>query len=549
VWAWLVIAALPVFFLSLGANTIWEANEAFYVETPQHMVETGDYVTPWFNGQPRLNKPVLSYWIVAAFYRVFGVSVAVERAAIALGALGIVLAAFVLGRALRSTATGWLAALIVATSPRVVMWSRRIFIDVYITCFLSIALACFVLAERQPQHRRRWLGLMYIAIGLGVLTKGPIAVFLPVLVCALWWTMERRWRDWRTAWIVPGAIIVAAIVVPWYAALYHAHGWEPIRQFVVGENLERYASPDSSQHRPIWFYVPVLLTDLFPWAPLIVLPLARAWRRPTTADPAQPADRAGVRRLLWGWVVAIAGFFSFSASKQDLYIFPVIAPAAALVADTLVGHAFGARSRAIRATLMGVAALSIVVAGLAWWLFGTGYFALAGTRLAAAALGGGSVTVIVLLLRARPRGAVAALAATFIVFNVVFVTRILPSLDRLKPTAAFAGVLRARSGPQANLGYYHLSLPSLSFYTGRPIQEIGTVEHAQAFFADPNGGWMIMSPESFDELRGAVPGICIVAARPMFDATASQLIHRQPPSDALVVSNRGCGPPGAASSR
>src|SRR2546426_10229250 len=71
----LLLLALPVFFIFLGANSIWDANEAFYVETPRQMVHTGDYITPTFNGQKRLNKPVLSYWIVAGLYRTFGESV------------------------------------------------------------------------------------------------------------------------------------------------------------------------------------------------------------------------------------------------------------------------------------------------------------------------------------------------------------------------------------------------------------------------------------------------------------------------------------------
>ena len=79
------------------------------------MVATGDYVTPVFNGEPRVNKPVLSYWIVAGLYRLFGVSVAVERVGIAIGAMGIMLAAFLIGRALRSTRDR-------ACSPR---WSSR----------------------------------------------------------------------------------------------------------------------------------------------------------------------------------------------------------------------------------------------------------------------------------------------------------------------------------------------------------------------------------------------------------------------------------------
>ena len=82
VFGLLLALALPVLFLWLGANSIWDANEAFYVDTPRHMVRTGDYVTPMFNGAERLNKPVLSYWIVAGLYRAFGTSVAVERTGI-----------------------------------------------------------------------------------------------------------------------------------------------------------------------------------------------------------------------------------------------------------------------------------------------------------------------------------------------------------------------------------------------------------------------------------------------------------------------------------
>ena len=58
-------AAILPYFVDLGGSSIWDANEAFYVETPREMMERGDYVSPTFNYQPRLNKPVLSYWIVA----------------------------------------------------------------------------------------------------------------------------------------------------------------------------------------------------------------------------------------------------------------------------------------------------------------------------------------------------------------------------------------------------------------------------------------------------------------------------------------------------
>ncbi len=76
--ALLALAILP-YFVDLNGSSIWDANEAFYVETPREMIERGDYIAPTFNYQPRFNKPVLSYWIVAGFYKLFGVSVAVQR--------------------------------------------------------------------------------------------------------------------------------------------------------------------------------------------------------------------------------------------------------------------------------------------------------------------------------------------------------------------------------------------------------------------------------------------------------------------------------------
>jgi 4-amino-4-deoxy-L-arabinose transferase-like glycosyltransferase len=99
VLALLLVLAVCPYFMDLGGSSIWDANEAYYVETPREMIERGDLIAPTFNYEPRFNKPVLSYWIVAGFYKVFGVSVGVQRIPIALGAIVMVLTAFFLARA------------------------------------------------------------------------------------------------------------------------------------------------------------------------------------------------------------------------------------------------------------------------------------------------------------------------------------------------------------------------------------------------------------------------------------------------------------------
>jgi 4-amino-4-deoxy-L-arabinose transferase-like glycosyltransferase len=477
---------------------------------------------------------VLSYWIVAGLYHLFGVSVGVERAGIAVGALGIILAAFVIGHAIRSTPTGLLAALIVATAPRVVMHSRRIFIDVYITLFMSLTLACFVLAERYPRHRRRLLFAMYGCIGLGLLTKGPVAIVLPAFVCAVWFTLERRWADLRRMSLVPGLLLIAAIVVPWYALLYARHGWGPVVGFFGSENVDRFmTSMVPGDQRPWFWYLQVLLSDLFPWAPLLVVPLLTGWRPTAGADDAP----ARLRRLLWCWIVGITAAFSLSATKQDLYIFPVITASAVLIADALVNSEYGRMHRGLRWALGLMAVLTSVCGGAIAYFFTSGAYALAGVPAASVICVIGGIAATTCVMTGRYRVAVTALAGTFVLFNYVFVARVLPSVERFKPSPLFARTAADRGAESDRIGSYEYMLSSLVYYARRPVQQLGTEEEVSDFYAK-GPGWVVMRREQFEGLSRRLPGLCVAASSPVFDAQIGGLLEQRAPAEVVLVTNR-----------
>lgn len=101
----LLILALP-FFVALDESSLWDANEAFYAQTPREMVSRSDWLVPYFNGKPRLNKPPLSYWVVAVFYNLFSISVFWERFPMALLAYGSVLSVFAIGKTLYNQKSG-----------------------------------------------------------------------------------------------------------------------------------------------------------------------------------------------------------------------------------------------------------------------------------------------------------------------------------------------------------------------------------------------------------------------------------------------------------
>ncbi|MDQ7082466.1 MAG: phospholipid carrier-dependent glycosyltransferase [Aquificota bacterium] len=70
----LLLAIAFVYFNNLGLNQVWQPNEAFYAYGAREMLRTGDFITPVYNGEIRLNKPPMTYWITALSFMIFGVN-------------------------------------------------------------------------------------------------------------------------------------------------------------------------------------------------------------------------------------------------------------------------------------------------------------------------------------------------------------------------------------------------------------------------------------------------------------------------------------------
>ncbi len=519
----LLVASAILLFVDPGGSTIWDANEAFYVETPRQMVESGDYVNPSFNGQPRFNKPVLSYWIVAGFYKVMGVSVTAERVAIAFGALLLIGATFVIGRTLGGPNAGVIAALVLASAPRVMLWSRRIFIDIYFAAFLALALMCYVLAEANPARRRLALIGMYAAIGLATLTKGPVALALPAIALLIHLAMTRTLRDLRVMMIPTGVLIILAIVAPWYIADYWQSGWTHIRGFFIGENLGRYTETYGSQSRSPWFYIPVLLSDLTPWSLFLPAAVWLAWR-----------ERRPDLRLMIVWIFVFAGVFTLSKTKQDLYIFPA-APAIAALIGVLIARSIDTSAGLWKdkvgqlarggAVLTGVilAAVGLLAIQLTW--LSSAIPNLEQAALVGAALLAGGTAAAVLAFRAPLLRIATTLAVTVVVANWLLVLFVMRPFEVFKPVAPMSEWLREHAGSSI-VAHYKTQLPSMTYYLGRPVAQVFDPDAMTALIDREVALYVMARPQDIEEIsaRNAVP-VCVLQKRklPAFDAKLSEI--------------------------
>jgi 4-amino-4-deoxy-L-arabinose transferase-like glycosyltransferase len=565
----LLALAIAPYFLGLDESSIWDANEAFYVETPREMMERGDYVSPRFNYEPRLNKPVLSYWIVAGFYQVFGISPGVQRIPIAIGAVVMIATAFFLAwaaadggrsresepaaaaslppashsvRESRATADErrweaavW-AALGLAITPRLLMFARRIFIDIYISMFMGLTLLFFALAERYPARRRVFLPLMYAAVGLGVLTKGPIAIAIPGLVFALYLVLHGELRRVRSMMVPAGVLIVAAIVVPYCVALYVREGWGPISSFILGENVARYTEGlGVDAERPIWFYLPVVFSDAFPWS-LLLFVAGAAWFADRDREARADAARR-VQTLLWLWILVIVIFFTASAAKQDLYIFPIVPAVAALA-----GVALARRLTAgVRWTAVAIGVVVMIAGAGVVYLVGSpaSIYSIDGARPMGVAGVAGGLLVVVAALAGRVRLALVAVAITFIVLDWIFVLRVLPGFERYKPVPGFAQTLASRLQEGDEVVTYDEALPSLVFYLRRHVDPYFLAENVIERFQSGRTVYAVLSATNYQELAPHIGSpTCVIDRRPTFDVKLKNMLAQQPLPELVLITNR-----------
>jgi 4-amino-4-deoxy-L-arabinose transferase-like glycosyltransferase len=554
----LLLLAVSPYFVNLGSSSIWDANEAFYVETPREMMERGDYIFPTFNYEPRVNKPVLSYWIVAGFYHLFGVSVGVQRLPIAIGALVLIAAAFYLARAaapspqreargwdLASTAAWW-AAIGLAVSPRLLIFARRIFIDIYISMFMALTLLFFALSERYPERRRLFLLLMYVSVGLGVLTKGPVAVVLPGLVFAAYLIVHRELRRITEMMIPLGTVVVLAIVVPWYAALYRVAGWGPIKSFLLGENFDRFTQGVGvGADRPLWWYLPVVFSDSFPWS-LLLVAAGVAWFRERRTEVLATDRASRVRTLLWLWILTIVGFFSFSVGKQDLYIFPIV-PAVVALAGVAIARAsepaLSASSPRINlaTALMGIV-LAIAGAGFLFLFQGSNVvYALAGSAVVGAFAVSGGLLAVVLAWRRQATAGLAVLAAALIAVNWTFVLKVMPSFEVYKPAPGLAAVLQERAAPTDLIVTYNVALPSLVYYLRRHIDVFYKDEDALRVLRSNAPLFLMSSEDDYHRIiEPALPAgtLCHVTSRPTFDVKLRNVLAQERLPEIVLMTNK-----------
>ena len=333
-YALLAAAHLLLTLPNLGGPTLWDMDEGVNAEAGREMLESGNWITPYYNYELRTAKPALLYWLQAASYSLFGVTEFAARLPAVLCGLGSVWFTYELGRRLFAPSTGLLAGLVLASCIEFCLISHSATPDPPLILFLTGAMFCYWAGS---EGDRRWWFVPTAALcGLATLAKGPIGVGIPGLVILLHLAWTRQLGKLWDRRLLLGALTFILVAAPWYGfvALDTKGRW--VKAFFLNENLQRFNQPADGHRGPPWLHAAMLIALFAPWSTFLIPTFwqaVREARRPLDAS-AEP-DTANRYRFLLVWFLVVLTIFSIAATKLPNYILPLYPALAILTARWL----------------------------------------------------------------------------------------------------------------------------------------------------------------------------------------------------------------------
>ena len=304
--AWVLpLGLLLCFFYGLGGLPLFDLDEGAFSEATREMLARGDFITTYLNGEPRFDKPILIYWLQAVAVALIGIDEWAFRLPSALAASAWMVAVYRFGREFMDETTGLAAALVGMTSAVVVVIGRAATADALLNLWL-----CLALLTMYRYHERLAL-LAYLFMGLGFLTKGPVAVVIPGAVSLLFFASTGRWRPWLRALLYPpGWLVFLAVALPWYVLEYLDQGQAFIDGFFLRHNVGRFSDTMEGHGGALYYYALATPLVVMPWTALL-LAVVPTLRR-VVVDP--------LDRFLWIWFGLVFVLFSLSGTQLPHYI-------------------------------------------------------------------------------------------------------------------------------------------------------------------------------------------------------------------------------------
>ena len=575
----ITLFASSLFFYRLNERALWSSHEGRAGQHAQLMLDTGHWGMPTlYYGVADYQKPPLYYWLVAtvAWLRGGVVDEWAIRLPTAVAAIGGVWLVYGLAAYCWRPASGFVAAIIVASNLRYSWLARVGRIDMSLMLAVGCTLACFFLAYRrisEPGEKDagkvawRWMLAAYLAAAVAVMLKGPVGLVLPSCSVVLFLAVERQpiW-PWRRGFVELmnrlgvwwGVPLVLAVAGPWFVwATIVTHG-DFFKAFFLHHNWDRTLGAEGLKPEPIWYYVPQVFIDLFPWSILIPVSIWAVVRR-------KAGDSDMVTRFGMCWFVGMFVFLSLVRFKRHDYLLPLV-PGMALVIGGYWNQLLEATDLAAARRLRlwgGLLAGFVCSAGAICMLVPSDVaagslletptvrqlvhetdrmvFANLRTALAesssqwmwlAAAIVLAGMGGLIMAIARRPTAVVSFIALSWLAGFILYVDHLLPPLEPLREQRTLAELARRLRSDETTLYYYGREDQQLMFYLGPGTRWLPNRTALRPVITQTEPVFVVMELERFLIRQKDWPEVTLVPLSRNIDNSFGE--HRDP---AVLVTN------------
>jgi 4-amino-4-deoxy-L-arabinose transferase-like glycosyltransferase len=481
-----LVVIIIVAFVLVGANIgglyIYALDEAKNSTCAREMMEQGEWIVPTFNYELRTDKPPLHYYFMIGAYSIFGVNEFSARFFSVIMGILTVISIWFLAVRYYGHRTALYTSLVLLSSLHFALQFHMAVPDPYLIFFMTSGFVTFYIFYRDG--KTLFLFLSYLSFGLGVLTKGPVAIALPGLAILLF-MLSTRTFNWpyflklKPLWILA---ILVLIIAPWFIMVGIKTNGEWLNDFFFRHNLGRYTNTMEG-HGAIFLVTPmIVILGLLPFSVFFIQAYRYAWKKRRSDD-----------LLLFAGMITltIITFFAFSSTKLPNYTVPAYPFVALLIGrylDVLQDNFYKFR-RSLSVSLWIYLIIAIILPvglfiGLKFDPAISEYRSLSWYFLVIPV---GALFAIILLYRSNYKGILLSLSLSWIISTLMFFYFIFPKIDKVNPIAKLLPGL----DPEKPFVAYTLYNPAFSFYLKKPIPTFKSAEELNAYILQTGEGYIL----------------------------------------------------------
>lgn len=477
-------------FINLGGHPIYILDEAKNAEAAREMLLQNDWITPTFNGELRTDKPPLHYWFMMISYQIFGVNAFGARFFSAIFGILTVLISYHYSKKFLGQKLGLITAFTLLSAFFFMQEFHLAVPDPYLIFFVSFALFQFF---DFYTHRKflSWL-LFYVALGLGVLAKGPVAIVLPGLIIFVFLLFKRDFKISTILKINPflGLLLSIGISAPWFYLVHKATNGAFTEGFFFEHNLQRF-SGEMEGHGGLpfvtWAFV---LLGLLPFSFFIIQGFVQSWKARKSND-----------FILFSFIVSavFVGFFSISQTKLPNYpmpSYPFIAVLIAVYLGRILNGNLSFKGYRISLWVWVVISILMPIGGfIALGFVEKQLFPARFTSLVLIVLPIGSVLAMIYLRKNKIKESILVLGLSSFLLTIGLFSFIYPRLLEHSPLTLSKGILSSESKTIVYKGYDPAFL--FNFERNFPIAE--TTDEVLEFLKENPDGNVITKEKFFKQ--------------------------------------------------